>query len=269
MKSNLMNRINHISFFLLGFFLFSISCTTLKTDQKGLESNAFLSQDKLGNIYQILDMKITKFSSELKPLQSNSIYSNGTITSFDSRNPLQLMLFYKQQQDIILLDNTLSQTNKINLTFFELLDLACSSNRDNSFWLYSITTQSLIKTDKTGKATNRFKNIAQLVQRDINPTQLIEHENEVYLFDPNEGLFVFDLYGNYKKRIELKKAENVKFYQKKVFYRVENSVFSYNLLNFDEKLALESEEEFDDFIINKDEILLLQNEKINHKKNPQ
>ena len=258
-----MKRHNKISILLLGFILFTFSCKTLKTEKKE-EKTSFISQDKLGNLYQISDMKIVKYSSKLDTLQSNSIFSNGTITSFDSRNPMQLILFYNQQQEIILLDNTLSQTNKIDLLFFEWIDLACSSNRDNSFWLYSITTQSLIKTDKTGKITNRFKNIAQLVQKNINPTQLIEYENEVYLLDPDEGLFVFDLFGNFTKRIQLEKTENVKFYNKKVFYRVNNSIYSYNLINFDKKLEFDSEEDFEDFVINQSKIVLLKGKNIGY-----
>lgn len=251
-----MKNLTKISFLFLGFLLFTFSCNTTKNITKPEESTSFLSQDKLGNIYQISDMKITKYSSDLKPIQSNSIFSNGTISSFDSRNPLQLMLFYKQQQEIILLDNTLSQTNKIDLFFFELVDLACASNRDNSFWLYSITTQSLIKTDKQGKVTNRYENIAQLLERDINPIQLIEYENQVFLFDLNEGLFVFDLYGNYVKRIELKNTEAVAFYKKKVFYRVKKSIFSYNLVNFDKKTELELDVNFDDFVVGKNWFLI-------------
>ena len=111
-----MKNLTKISFLFLGFLLFTFSCNTTKNITKPEESTSFLSQDKLGNIYQISDMKITKYSSDLKPIQSNSIFSNGTISSFDSRNPLQLMLFYKQQQEIILLDNTLSQTNKIGVS---------------------------------------------------------------------------------------------------------------------------------------------------------
>ena len=254
-----MKNLTKISFLFLGFLLFTFSCNTTKNITKPEESTSFLSQDKLGNIYQISDMKITKYSSDLKPIQSNSIFSNGTISLFDSRNPLQLMLFYKQQQEIVLLDNTLSQTNKIDLSIFELIDLASVSNRDNSFWLYSITTQSLIKTDKQGKVTNRYENIAQLLERDINPIQLIEYENQVYLFDPNEGLFEFDLYGNYVKRIQLEKAENVSFYKKKVFYRTENFIYSYNLVNFDKNLELESEEGFDDFEVNSSGVLIISN----------
>ncbi|MEN8928972.1 MAG: hypothetical protein ABF242_05140 [Flavobacteriales bacterium] len=267
-----MTKGNQILLFLLGFILFTFSCQTTKNTIKKEKPTAFLSQDKLGNIYQINNMKITKLSSDLKPIQSNSIFSSGSISSFDSRNPLQLMLFYKQQQEIILLDNTLSETNKIGLLFFELIDLACSSNRDNSFWLYSITTQSLIKTDKTGKITNRYQNIAQLVERDINPTQLIEYENEVFLFDPNEGLFVFDLYGNYRKRIQLDNAEIVKFYQKNVYYRVKNSIYSYNLVSFDKKTEMALDVHFDDFAIGKDGMFVVKKgsiKKYDFKKNPQ
>ncbi len=248
--------------FILGISLFTFSCKTLKKEQEKQLQNSFISQDKIGNIYHISDMKITKFSSEMDTIQTNSIFSSGSISSIDTRNPMQLMLFYRQQQEIQLLDNTLSQTNKINLQFFEWIDLACISNRDNAFWLYSITTQSLMKTDKNGKVVSKFNNIGQLVQRDILPTQLTEYNNQVYLFDPNQGLFVFDLFGNYTKRIELKQAEKVKFYGKTVFFRVKNTIFSYNLISFDKKIEFESEENFDDFEVGKGGVLVLNNESI-------
>lgn len=259
---NKMKARTKISFSLLGFLLVLTACTSLKSPQKTSETNSFISQDKLGNIYQITDMKIVKFSSELDTIQSNSIFSSGAISSIDTRNPLQLMLFYRQQQEIQLLDNTLSQTNKINLQFFEWIDLACLSNRDNAFWLYSMTTQSLLKTDKNGKVVSRFNNIGQLVQRDILPTQLTEYNNQVYLFDPNQGLFVFDLFGNYIKRIELKNAEKVKFYAQKVFFRVKNEVFSYDLISFDKKMEFSSTENFDDFEIGKNGVLVLKEKSI-------
>jgi len=261
---NKMKTKTNISLSIIGLLLILTACTTLKSTQKPTETTSFISQDKLGNIYKITDMKIVKYSSELDTIQSNSIFSSGTISSLDTRNPMQLMLFYKQQQEIQLLDNTLSQTNKINLQFFEWIDLACLSNRDNAFWLYSMTTQSLIKTDKNGKVTSRFNNIGQLVQRDILPTQLTEYNNQVYLFDPNQGLFVFDLFGNYTKRIELKNAETVKFYTQKVFFRVKNKVFSYDLINFDKKLEFSSVENFIDFEIGKNRVFVLKNESIIH-----
>ena len=242
-----MKNLTKISFLFLGFLLFTFSCNTTKNITKPEESTSFLSQDKLGNIYQISDMKITKYSSDLKPIQSNSIFSNGTISSFDSRNPLQLMLFYKQQQEIILLDNTLSQTNKIDLSFFELVDLACASNRDNSFWLYSITTQSLIKTDKQGKVTNRYENIAQLLERDINPIQLIEYEN-----------------GQYSGNVITEITKSVRFFNEKVFFRVENDIFSYHLVNFNKKIVFSANHHFDDFEITASEPVFIEKNQFVH-----
>jgi len=257
----------NISILLLGFFLFTLGCNTSKNSTKTQqieEPTSFISQDKLGNIYQISDMKIVKYSNKMDTLRANSIFSKGTISSLDTRNPMQLVLFYKQQQQIVLLDNTLSETNIISLpnSNFDWIDLACLSNRDNAFWLYSITNQELLKTDKNGTVSNRFKNIGQLVKRDINPTQLVEFNNQVYLFDPNQGLFVFDLFGNYIKRIQLDDAEIVKFYDKKAFYRVKNTVFSYNLLNFDKKLEFKSDENFDDFEVGKSGVMVLKGNSI-------
>ena len=257
-----MKRTTKISLLLIGFILIAFSCTTVKTAQKTPDSSSFISQDKLGNLYHISNMEIVKLSPQMDTIQMNSIFSNGAINSLDTRNPLQLMLFYQQQQKVVLLDNTLSQTNEIKLGFFEWIDLVCLSNRDNSFWLYSMTTQTLIKTDKNGKVMSRFQNIGQLVKRDINPTQLVEYDNSVYLFDPNQGLFVFDLFGNYEKRIQLDNAQNVKFYQKKVFFRVKNDIFSYDLVNFDKKLVFSANHNFDDFEVGKSGVLVLKDDKI-------
>lgn len=257
-----MKKQTNISFYLLGFILLIFSCKTLKTQQKAIESNSFISQDKLGNLYHISDMEIVKLSPKMDTIQTNSIFSNGAITSLDTRNPLQLMLFYQQQQKVVLLDNTLSQTNEIKLSFFEWIDLACMSNRDNAFWLYSMTTQTLIKTDKNGKVISRFQNIGQLVKRDINPTQLVEYDNSVYLFDPNQGLFVFDLFGNYVKRLQLENAQNVKFYQNKVFFRVKNDLFSYDLVSFDKKLEFSANNNFDDFVFISTEFIFLENNQL-------
>lgn len=258
-----MKKAIYISLSILGLILILTACSTLKTEQKTPESTSFISQDKLGNIYKISDMKIIKYSATMDTIQTNSIFSKGTISSLDTRNPLQLMLFYQQQQQIVLLDNTLSETNKIELASqFDWIDLACLSNRDNAFWLYAVTGQELIKINKSGIVTSRFKNISQLVRKDINPTQLVEYDNQVYLFDPNQGLFVFDLFGNYIKRIQLENAENVKFYQNKAFFRVKNDIFSYNLVSFDKKQEFQSTENFDDFEVGKSGVLVLKSNSI-------
>jgi hypothetical protein len=68
---------------------------------------------------------------------------------------------------------------------------------------------------------------------------------------------VFDLFGNYVKRLQLENAQNVKFYQNKVFFRVKNDLFSYDLVSFDKKLEFSSVENFDDFEIGKNGVLVL------------
>ena len=259
-----MKKLTTISSLIIGLYLVTFSCKTIKSTPKTDNSVSFLSQDKLRNIYQISDMKITKYSTILDTIVTNSIFSSGAISSLDTRNPLQLMLFYKQQQEIVLLDNTLSETNKIALVFFEWIDLACMSNRDNAFWLYSKTTQSLIKTNNQGKEISRFKNIAQLVKKDIDPTGLIEHQNTVYLFDSKHGFLKFDLYGNYIGAIKFEKAENYKVRGNKIYFKEGNYVFSHNLMDFTTKWECASVDDFEDYEICKNKIVLLINGKILH-----
>ena len=128
-----------------------LSLLSFKTDsvkwvikQKG----DIVSVDKLGKVYQVTDNAVVKYTTEGKKVANYSILNNGEITLIDTKNPLQSLLFFKQQQDVIILDNMLGEANSFNLSnYFEWIDLVCTSNRDNALWLYNISNQELIKTD--------------------------------------------------------------------------------------------------------------------------
>jgi len=69
-------------------------------------------------------------------------YSNkrfGTITSIDCTNPLKMLVYYKDFQQLVFLDNQLTQNSEaISLEDlgYEQTDLICTS-MNNSFWLYN------------------------------------------------------------------------------------------------------------------------------------
>lgn len=233
--------------------LITLTLLSFKTDSSKWVINQkgdIISVDRLGKVYQVTDNAVVKYSDKGVKIANFSILNNGKITLIDTQNPLQTILFFKEQQEAIVLDNMLGEANSINFTdYFEWVDLICASNRDNSFWLYSINNQELIKTDKNLTVISRYPNLAQVLSIDIKPSQLVEVNETIYLFDKQNGLILFDVFGNYKKRITLKDAEKVVIENDVVYYLSGNSINYYNLISFNKGILHTSATKIIDFSI--------------------
>ena len=244
--------------------LFTSCKTNNLVTQKTVANPSLLAVDNLDNIYKVFENRITKFRFENDSIASFFDFNNGNISSIDVKNPLQIMVFYKELQEIILLDNSLTELSKITLNSNEnsWIDLACVSNRDNSFWLFSSESQTLNKVDKSLKTINLTKNIGQLLSKKINPVQLIENNNSVYLLDKNKSVLVFDLYGNYVKNIPLSGAKRIKITPKGILYQTEKELLFFNFLSFEKTILLSFEKTVEDVEITKKGVIGISNDKI-------
>jgi hypothetical protein len=166
----------------------------------------FITTDKLGNVYAVNGDEISKYDQNGKFLQKNSIKSLGKITALDVTNPLKILVFYKDYNKIVFVDNMLAQSgNLIDLSAlgYDQATLA-STSHDNSFWIYNLLNFELVRLDFNMVVTNQSGNIAQLTGKGISPVSLIESNNMVYLCDSVEGIFMFDVFGTFIKNIPLK-----------------------------------------------------------------
>jgi hypothetical protein len=224
-----------------------------KIEQKG----NLVSVDKLGKVYQVTNKELVKLNNKGEVLKTYSVLNSGAISSIDTRNALQTLLFFKDQQEAVVLDNMLGEANTINFTkYFEWVDLVCFSNRDNAFWLYSVTNQELVKTDKNLNVISRYPNLAQTLSIDIQPIQLFEANETVYLFDKKNGLIQFDVFGNYKRKIKLKGAEKVQIVGDIVYYQEDNTIKYYNTKSFEKGLLTETTYTIIDFCVFKSSLYI-------------
>jgi hypothetical protein len=238
---------------LLLLLSFKTDSTKWVIKQKG----DIVSVDKLGKIYQVTDNAIVKYNENGKKIANYSILNSGKITLIDTKNPLQSLLFFEQQQDIIILDNMLGEANSFNLSnYFEWINLVCISNRDNALWLYNISGQELIKTDINLNVISKSSNLAQILSLDLTPSQLMEVNETVFLFDKKNGLILFDIFGNYKKKIVLKNAEKIFIDNNLVYYLSNNTIHYYNLKSFNKDVVFESDKNIVNFCVFGDNLIL-------------
>jgi hypothetical protein len=150
----------------------------------------FLEKDAFGNSYTLLDNEFRKENKSQKFQYRN--LALGKIEQVDLQNPLQIVLFYKTMNSVVLLDNQLNETIKINFseTNPELLPQWVSLASQNRLWLFDLATQKLGLYDYQKK---NFQPIS--VQFEI-PIKFSQSDyNYFYWIDTNQNWQVSNLYG--------------------------------------------------------------------------
>ncbi len=195
--------------------------------------------DQLNSIYAVRNGEIIKYDAQGKMLTrySNKLIGDGV--KLDVTNPMKVILYSEDQMRLIFLDSRLGELREeINLfnQGYEQISLAATSH-SNGFWLYDPINFKLIRFDQYFKKERESLNIAQLLRVEFYPTDMIEIENKVYLTDPKNGIYVFDVYGNYIKRIPLKGVNELHITDQRIFFERGGKLFGLNLIDQSEEIV--------------------------------
>ena len=224
----------------------------------------FMTTDHIGRLYLGKGHELFMYSDACELMYQYSDLSRGKIEYLDTRNPMKLLLFYPDYGQITLLDNTLSRTRDnidLNPLGLSLAQLACASF-DNGFWVYDPVSFRLLRFDQGLNVTNEISNVNQLIGAEINPNQLVEFDNWLYLNSPKEGVFVFDSFGTYSKLIPIPGAERIQVRENGVFLEFENQLIKYDLLNFEQTAIALPLKNFLSVSIEKKRLYILQKDSV-------
>jgi hypothetical protein len=225
-----MNRIALLIFPILFF------CFIVNDEPRAIKTtfNDFTT-DALGNIYVINGDELIKFNVIGKQLSRYSNLKLGTITCVDATNPLKLLLYYRDFQQIIFLDNQLSvNSNVVPLQElgYEQTELVCASV-NNSFWIYNKQNNDLLRFNENSKQIASTGNLKQILQSDLKPNYMLEHNNYLYLNCPETGIYVFDIFGTFNTLVPLKNLKHFQVKESIIYYQNDSSLCSYNYKLFE------------------------------------
>ncbi|CAN5866679.1 hypothetical protein BH11BAC7_BH11BAC7_03780 [soil metagenome] len=180
-----------------------------------------MTSDNLGNVYLIKDESIFKYDSlgVLQKTFSNKTF--GAITSANATNALRIILFYKDFNRVVTLDNTLSQNGEaltLETIGFPMTSLVAASH-DNGLWIYDMRNFELLRLNRSLEVEHRSGNLSQVLGIDLQPNFIIEKDNRLFLNNPATGILVFDVFGTYSKTLPV--------LQLKSFQVVDNTVIYY------------------------------------------
>ncbi len=194
--------------------------------------------DNFGNLFLVTPKnEVMKFNPKGKFLWNYTNNAYGNINQIDVSDPLRVILYYADYQQLVVLNNNLSEISKFNFSANtnKLVTVVASAN-NNGFWVYDALNRELIRL------SNNFTedlNTSNLYQRDgLNlQTNFMLNSNE-YLFinDLDTGVQIFDRFGNYFKVAAINCINHFDVSGAEIFYFANNQLHSYNYLTFETKV---------------------------------
>jgi hypothetical protein len=154
--------------------------------------------DQLGNFYVITASNVLeKYNAEGILLLQYSQNRLGNISQIDVSNPMQILVFYEDFQKIIFLDRNLSHLTTLDLKDWNIgwaKKVAMSS--DGNIWIYDEITLKLQKY-ATSESKLMYESTVMSRESKMPPSasNLVEQNNQVYLADFRQGIFIFDQFG--------------------------------------------------------------------------
>lgn len=187
--------------------------------------------DQLRNVYTV-----TKTNEVIKYTPDGKIqfrYNNNTLGNLafiDATDPFNLLLFYPDFRRVILLDRTLSETGAFDLFNLDVIDVpAVGISSDNNLWIYDDIKFILKKIDRNGKVVQESNNISLVLGKTLTPNFILERSNALYINDPESGILVFDLFGNYTKTIDVKGLTQFQVIDQQLIYWQSGKLHVFNL----------------------------------------
>ena len=199
--------------------------SSTKQNSIKIECEIFLGFDNQQNKYSIKNNILTK-NSETITYQYNNL-GLGKITRVDFQNPLQIVIFYKNFNTVVLLDNQLNEIKKIdfNLKSTPVTLEAVALSSQNQIWIYDSISS---KIGLYNVNTYAFKWISTMLE---NPISYYESDyTHFYWTDVNLSLYRISIYGTIEKLVILPKFEAIQLTKSNnLIYQIEHQLYYYDL----------------------------------------
>lgn len=191
--------------------------------QLNLSANS-LALDNDKNLYVVEGAKVSIYypDGELGYWYSN-MYSTD-IHNIDVSNPERILLFYKYDQKITILSQyfrTIETPFFLKEKGYKDVSLACTSPDDN-VWIFSREEQILTKLTPNGDFITQSEKVSQVNDQAIKASYMACEGSNLYLADPDQGIFVFDPIGQYQETIPVTGFKDLRIKNGKIFYTHED-----------------------------------------------
>lgn len=170
------------------------------------------SVDETGHLYVITqDGRLKKYNPQGDSMGVfNDVRRYGRLTMVHTGNPLRTLLFYRDFRTVVVLDRFLQPINVLDFRKNNLFQVkVVAPSYDNHLWIFDEQENKLKKIGDAGNVLMETADLRVALDISLSPRDLIDQNGFVYLYDEVNGLYIFDYYGAFNRRIALIGWENI------------------------------------------------------------
>jgi hypothetical protein len=169
------------------------------------QSASMVASDPLGFFYLFQETgELLKVDSTGREQFRYSTTREGELGYFDTYNGMQILCWFPDFQKIIFLNRTLQPEAEILLSDLSIpYATAVKTALDGNVWVYDENNFQLKKISSGSQEVVTGNRLDLILGEKWQPVFMVEYENAVYLTDPEKGILVLDVFGNYVKTLPL------------------------------------------------------------------
>ncbi|MBN2779092.1 MAG: hypothetical protein JXR36_15755 [Bacteroidales bacterium] len=186
--------------------------------------------DKLGSYYLANKNELQKTDKKLNKICTWDEYSYGDISFVDVSDPMRILVYYKNFNKILFLDNTLSLLREplsLDDVGFYSIGAVASSNF-GGVWLYDNIETRLIQLDKnlniSIKGANLFSEIG-----DSQVVEILVGTNYIVLKTDNGQIVILDKFANFYSKLSVSPNASVCIDNGVVYFVDQSVLYLYDI----------------------------------------
>jgi hypothetical protein len=197
-----------------------------------------MTVDQLGNIYLITaggQLRKTAPDGSITAV-FNEVRKYGKLYAIDVSNPLKTLLYYRDFGTVVVLDRFLNIRNVMDLRQSGLFQVKCLGQAyDNGYWVFDEQDGRVKHLNESAMVTDQFTDFRLLFDSMPSPQQMVDQQKYLYLYDSARGVYVFDYYGTFRKRLPYRGWKDFFVINSILFGRSETFIYRYDMQRMHEQ----------------------------------
>ena len=220
------------------FTLMVLSITTICAQQPivlNKSNNEVFAIDHLQHQYTVTTETLTKNDNEGTKTYQYPFF--GQLSHLDVRNPLEIVLFFDESNQMIVLDNNLSEKFIVNFTieYPEIDPIYVASAAKNFYWVVDGLSKQIYSLDYRNNSLRLISNPI-----DFQEHLIYSDANKIYLMN-NKKVMHMDRYGVTKEYwLKIYYDELIAFLGNILIYKRNNQQYSYDIINQEESTVVDN-----------------------------
>lgn len=200
-----------------------------------LATTGVASLDRRGTLYVVdAQNNILQFGPDGQALNTYSPPLPGHIAQLEAWNTTKILVFYDDRQQLLLLDRFLAPLTQVRTA--DLVDgtiRTATIAPDDRLWLFDESNLALEQVDLNQQRPTISTPMDLLIGRSKPDFRFLrQYQNNLYLVDRVNGIFVFDNLGNYRKKLPFAGLTYVGFRGDELYYVADDALHFFHLYTF-------------------------------------